>query len=378
VTLNNGWSLKTGASFNYDDELMGFDSFSLNTYNRVSQFRFTAQKNVTNNLLLKTGVELNYQWYQQDYVRTDTAFQANMKFQSTIAAAFLEAEWKVSRKISARIGSRMEYAALLSETRIVPRFSMAYKTSSNSQISLAYGVFNQMPREDYMKFKPALSSEMAMHFIANYEYTLDKRLLRIEAFSKEYSKLVRYSALNDPNPLDYNNGGHGYARGVEMFLRDQKTLKYGDFWISYTYLDTKKLYQDLPSMQRPYLFSRHSVNLVGKYFVMAIKSQIGVTYQYSSGRPYYIPGPETTTMQYTSDFHNLSINCSYLARLFGYFTVIHFSASNILGFDQVYGYHFTKESETSGDYTAHPIKSPSKRFFVLGIFITLDKTNSQF
>ncbi len=378
VSVGNGWSLKTGASFNYDDELLGFDNFSLNTYNRVSQFRFSAQKNVTPNILLKTGIELNYQSYKQNYTRTDSAFQAIMNYQSTIAAAFVEAEWKVSRKISVRLGSRMEYAALLSETRIVPRLSMAYKTGANSQVSLAYGVFNQMPKEDYMKFKPALSSEMATHYIANYEYTIENRLFRIEAFSKEYSKLVRYTALNDPNPLSYNNDGHGYARGVELFLRDQKTLKNGDFWVSYTYLDTKKLYQDMPSMQRPILFSRHSVNLVGKYFFMAIKSQVGITYQYASGRPYYIPGIGSTTMNYTSDFHNLSANISYLVRLFDYFTVIHFSASNIFGFNQVYGYHFTKESDSSGDYTAHPITSPAKRFFVLGIFITLDKSNSQF
>jgi len=378
VSLDNGWSIKTGASFNYDDELMGFDLFSLNTYNRVSQFRFSVQKNVTNNLLLKTGIEFNYQSYQQLYTRTDSVFQANMKFQSTIAAAYVEAEWKVSRKISARMGSRIEYAALLSETRVVPRLSMAYKTSENSQISLAYGVFNQMPQEDYMKFKPSLSSELAIHYIANYEYTMDKRQFRIEAFSKEYSKLVRYTTLNDPNPLDYNNDGHGYARGVELFFRDQKTLKYGDFWVSYTFLDTKKLYQDLPSMQRPYLFSRHSLNLVGKYFFMAIKSQVGVTYQYSSGRPYYVPGISSPTMNYTSDFHNLSANISYLTRIFNCFTVVHFSVSNILGFNEVYGYHYTKQSDSTGDYTAHPITSPAKRFFVLGIFITLDKSNSQF
>ena len=111
---------------------------------------------------------------------------------------------------------------------------------------------------------------------------------------------------------------------------------------------------------------------------MAIKSQVGITYQYASGRPYYTPGIGSTTMNYTSDFHNLSANISYLVRLFDYFTVIHFSASNIFGFNQVYGYHFTKESDSSGDYTAHPITSPAKRFFVLGIFITLDKSNSQF
>ncbi len=376
--LSSQWSVKAGGAFNFDDELIGFDHFSVNTHNRVAQFRLTLQNDLSNKLTIKTGGEFDYQNYKQEYVRKDTAFGALMNFESPIIGLFLEGEWKITKKLFARIGSRLEYSVLLKETSLVPRLSLAYKTGEYSQFSAAYGIFSELPKDDYLKFKPKLSSEKATHYIVNYQLSKNKRLFRIEAFSKEYNNLVRYTELNDPNPQNYNNKGYGYARGIELFLRDQKSLKYGDYWISYTFLDTRKLYQDLPSLEKPYLFSKHNLSIVGKYFVSTLKTQFGLTYQYASGRPYYSPGFETNQNGFTSDYHNISANLSYLTSLWHCFTIVHFSVSNELGFNQVFGYNFSKQTDTSGNYLTYPIKPQAKRFFVIGVFITLDKEYVQY
>lgn len=369
-------SIKAGGSFNFDDELVGFDHFSANTYNRVAQLRLTLQDNISPRILLKFGGEFDYQHYRQDYVQKDTGFEANLIFESKVAASFAEAELKVTSKLSARIGARLDYTSLTKTATIVPRIAMAYKTGEYSQISMAYGIFNQLPKDDYIKFSHNLSSEQAIHYILNYQYTRNKRLFRIESYYKDYKNLVRYDTINDYNPTHYNNGGHGYAGGVELFLRDQKTLKYGDFWVSYTYLDTRKLYQDFKSTRTPSLFSRHSASFVSKYYVSPLQTQFGLTYQYASARPYYNPyDPSFQGM--TKDYHNLSVNASYLTSIFKCFTIVHFAVSNVLGFNQVFGYHFVPQSGNAPDIS-YPIRPSAKRFFVLAVFVTLDKNYIQY
>jgi hypothetical protein len=372
--LSPQWSIKTGGSFNFDDEFVSFDHFSANTFNRVAQFRVTAQNTITQKFSLKIGGEFDYQHYKQNYLQKDTGFSARLSFESPLIATYVEGEWKITQKLFTRIGTRFEYSGLIHKTSLVPRVSMAYKTGEYSQISMAYGIFSELPKDDYLKFNSSLLSEMATHYIMNYQYTRNKRLFRVEGYYKEYSHLVRYDSINDPNPNDYNNGGHGYARGIEFFLRDQKTLRFGDYWISYTYLDTKKLYQDVTTMQTPYLFSKHSLSVVGKYYVSPLHTQFGATYQFASGRPVYNPYAEPTNQGFTKDYHNLSINASYLTSLFKCFTVVHLSVSNILGLDQVFGYHFVYQPNSKPNYVAYPIKPAAKRFFIIGVFVTLDKS----
>ncbi len=378
ATVFKQWSLKTGGSFNFDDNLIRFEHFSVNTHNRIAQFRVTLQNSISNKLSVKTGGEFDYQNYNQQYAQQDSAVDYHLHYKSPIIAVFLEAEWKISKRLFARLGSRLEYAGLIQEISLVPRFSLAYKTGEYDQVSLAYGIFSELPKDDYLKFNPSLSSEKATHYIVNYQYTKNKRSFRIEAFSKEYHKLVRYTELNDPDPQHYNNKGYGYARGIELFLRDQKTLQNGDYWVSYTFLDTRKLYKDLPSFETPYLFSKHSLSVVGKYFVTKLHTQFGLTYQYASGRPYYAPGAEAGQEHYTIDYHNVSMNLSYLTSLWNCFTIVHFSVSNVLGFNQIFSYNYSKLPDSSGNYTIYPIKPAAKRFFVLGVFITLDKNYIQY
>jgi vitamin B12 transporter len=254
VDFSSGWSMRSGIVFNYDDELVRFEHFSANTYNRVTQMKTCFQGNLVSAVSLKTGIDFTFQYYKQDYMRYDSIYTASTNFNNPLFALFAEAEWRISDYLFAKIGSRAEYSGLLNEATIVPRIAIALKVSEQGQFSAAYGIFRQQPKDDYVKFNSNLSSEKATHYIVNYQYEKNKRLFRIEAFAKEYDKLVRYTALNDPDPLHYNNNGHGYARGIELFMRDQQTLKNGDYWISYSYLDTRKLYQDYLHQSDPICF----------------------------------------------------------------------------------------------------------------------------
>jgi hypothetical protein len=272
----------------------------------------------------------------------------------------------------------LEYTSLQKNWSPVPRAAMAFKTSENGQISMAYGIFNEQPLDDYLKFNKSLLPEQAVHYIVNYQYEKNDRMFRTEMFYKGYYHLVTFDSLNnDPNPKNYQNNGYGYARGVELFFRDKKTFDFGEYWISYTYLDTKKKYQDISSLERPYLFSRNSLSLVGKYYLPALRAQLGLTYQYYSGRPYAIPLNGSFTQGTAPDINDISMNISYLTHLWDNFTIIHFSVSNILGNNLTYGYNYVNYAG-SNSFINNPVTAQAKRFFVLGVFITFNKYWSSF
>ena len=41
-----------------------------------------------------------------------------------------------------------------------------------------------------------------------------------------------------------DNSGSGYAKGFDIFLRDKKSIRNFEYWISYSFIDTKRLYQN--------------------------------------------------------------------------------------------------------------------------------------
>lgn len=362
--------LKTGVSFSYDNEDFDFRKAALITKNRNLQLKEVLQWTIFKNVTFRNGIEVFLQQYEQNFNQPDSAIYATMDFSNTLTAVFSEAETRIGKKLSVRIGARGEYASVNEEATLSPRLSAAYKTGESSQISAAFGLFSQLPKDDYLKMTTQLSSQRSVHYIANYQYQRDGYLFRVEGYYKDYSQLTRFRELNDYNPANYSSDGYGYAKGIDIFWRDQKSIRNGDYWVSFTLLDAKKKYENYPSLIYPTYFSRYNAAAVYKQYINKLKVQASVTYQYSSGRPYLDPDGLS---HFTKDFNNMSVNLSYLTRVFKKFTVCYVSVSNLLGFDQVYGYHFVKSTDGGEEaYKKTPIQPPAKRFIVIGAFISLN------
>src|SRR5690606_34163830 len=142
--------------------------------------------------------------------------------------------------LALKLGVRGEYSELFQEFTISPRASFAYKTGKNSQLSLAYGDFFQQPENEVLKFTDKVEAQHTQHYIMNYQYSANNRIFRAEVFRKQYSNLVSY---NDEFPdvnTSFSNNGNGYAQGLDLFWRDNETLKNIDYWVSYSYLDTER------------------------------------------------------------------------------------------------------------------------------------------
>ncbi|MCB4236130.1 hypothetical protein LDL59_16735 [Kaistella anthropi] len=112
------------------------------------------------------------------------------------------------------------------------------------------------------------------------------RSLRMEAFYKNYTDLIK-TRYQNYRQLAINNNGDGFAKGIEMFWRDKKTIKNIDYWVSYSFLDSKRNFQEYDQSLFPNFASKHTLSLVAKKFVTNWKTGFNLSYSYASGRPFY-------------------------------------------------------------------------------------------
>ena len=135
---------------------------------------------------------------------------------------------------------------MLEQFTVSPRASFAYKTGRKSQLSIAYGDFYQNPGNDFLKFSQDFEAQKTLHYIANYQYSNNGRIFRAEAFRKEYSSLVTFDTDFASFDSEYGNNGSGFAQGLDIFWRDNTSVKNMDYWVSYSLLDSERQYLNYP------------------------------------------------------------------------------------------------------------------------------------
>ena len=217
---------------------------------------------------------------------------------------------------------------------------------------------------------------MASHYILNYQYKKNNQLFRAEAFYKKYDKLLRYESDMNQQLSNFNSDGFGDAKGLDLFWKDTRNIKNLQYWVSYSYLDTKRKFQDYRAAVMPQYATKHNASLVTKYWVSSLRSQVGMTYNFASGRPYDNPNSSIFMNSRTKNYHNVSVNWSYLI---SQQKILFFSASNLLGFNNVFGYDYTNTPNSNGIFNRQAIVPTAKRSFFVGFFWTIsdDKTKNQ-
>jgi vitamin B12 transporter len=369
--LSDKWSFNSGISYSDDLDKTRISANHVKDGVRAMETKFTAKYDVSNHFSVKFGHELNYRKYKQNYF--DAAENQNYpsNFEDANNALFAEAEFSAGTKWAGRIGARAEHSGILNHVNIAPRASLAYKTSKYAQLSAGYGLFSQTPLDKYLRFTHTLLPEMAAHYILNYQWMKNDRIFRVEGYYKDYQKLVKYDAANMYLASAYNNSGNGFSRGVDIFYRDQKSLKNTDFWISYSLLDTKRNYQDFPVAAVPSFVSKHNLSTVYKRWLSKLNTQLSLSYVYSSGRTYRNPNNPQFLADKTEDYHDVSLAFSHLTTVFGNYTIVYFSINNLLGTEHVYGYNYSTMADNTGHFKGFAITPSAKRFLFLGIFISI-------
>ena len=375
------WTLLSGLSYSHDTDRTTYNALDFGRASERAQGRVVLTRLLPKNNSLLFGAEAHTITIKNNVFGTQYALH------DTYGALFVESQTYFTRNLAVQAGLRGEYSSVIGRFNWAPRLSMAYKTGAYSQVSLAYGQFYQTPDYRYLYLNQSLNFERADHLILNYQIIKDKRTFRIETFYKNYAQLVREfatptygqlldsTARFDANPYRFPNGrtdnsGNGYAQGFDIFWRDQKTVKGLDYWITYSYVDTKRLFQNYLTRATPTFISNHNVSFIAKRWFQKINTNMGLTYTISSGRPYYNPNRDEANFltDRTPVVNNLSFTASHVTSIKKNMVILYATADNMLNTRNVFTYRYTNAGKTR--YAVGP---QSYRSFFVGGMIMLSK-----
>ena len=399
--IGSGWKMDLGASYStnldnlgqqvqnamnqpqsFPDSIfwMNYKTFNIDQRQDLSQVRGVFDKKLVALSAIRFGTEYwysyNYQKYRTPQYGVDTLF----KFHDNFNSLFAESDIYLTNALAAKVGIRYEHSTVINKSDIAPRLSLAYRTGPEAQVSLAYGVFYQKPENSQLFYTTNVGFTKATHYIINYQKMSKDRIFRLEAYYKKYEDLIKTVPVNYYFAT-YNNSGSGYAKGIELFWRDKKSIKNFDYWISYSYLDTKRNYLNYTAQLMPNYAATHTASIVMKRFFTKIKSGVNLTYSWATGRPYYnfvLDGAKYNLAEQgkTKDYNSLNFSAEYIPSVSNpkarTFVVLFASVSNVLGYNAVYGYNFSY----SGLYK-QPITPPANRFYFIGCFLSWGVDRSQ-
>ncbi len=365
VNLMRKWQFSTGLSYGYGENKIGLGLDKINNVEHASHLKVKARKSFSDRMKLTFGADYFITQFDESF-NTDSKSQ----YDANIAAGYTELDIFFSKNFAGKAGLRVAHNDLLNVTAVSPRASIAYKISKASQFSLAYGEFEQAPRQDYLKYNTNFINEKASHYILNYQYNSNKRTFRSEIYFKDYTNLVKYDTAGAFYNSNYSNDGYGYAKGLDVFWRDGKTIKNLEYWISYSYIDTQRDYKNYESKVTPSFVANHNLSVVTKYWINEWKSQIGFAHSFNSGRPYDNPNEVAFMNGKTKVYNNLSFNWAYLLSPQ---KILYFSVNNVLGTQNVFGYEYANSPDSNGIYNRREITPTADRFFFLGFFWTISE-----
>ncbi len=383
-TLNKD-KIKSGMKDNYKNEVvlngLEFKTYDLDLDANYFNVKLILERKFKGLTALRFGSEYNYS-NEKSVFKLFNGQQFPDRLKENIKSFFAESDIYITNDVAAKIGTRVEHSSIVNKTNIAPRFSLAYKISKQAQASLAYGIFYQDPERKNLPSPNALGFMKATHYIVQYMKVTNLRTFRAEIFYKKYENLVKTGIVNGREGVAINNNGFGDAKGFEFFWRDRKTIKNVDYWISYSFLDTRRDFLNFPYATTPNFAAKHTASLVIKKFVQNWKMQFNGAYNYASSRPYYNIASDSTGYKFTDKglipaYHNFSFALNYLPTIgrrdSKNFTVYVLSISNVFNLKQVYGYKYSYNGMRKEE-----IVPPSRMFVYIGAFFSfgIDRTEN--
>ena len=358
-----------------------FKNFDLRARGNYFNSKLVMERRLRGLSAIRFGSELNHSNDKSFFTLFDGQ-QFNDVIKEDLISGFAEADIYLTNDLAAKAGTRFEHSTFFGRNNLAPRISLAYKLGDQSQASVAYGIFYQNADRRYLSSQSDLDFTKATHYIAQYQKVTPLTTFRAEMFYKKYQDLIK-TTINNNRELAGSNSGKGYARGFEIFYRDKKTFKMIDYWISYSFLDTKRDFQNYPYELQPGFAAKHTANLVVKKFVSSLKTQFNANYAYATGRPYYNIRYDNAADKFsifdqgrTIDYNSLSLSVNYLPNIFkqgaNRFTVFVLSVTNVLASNQVFGYNYSYNG-----LLKEAIVPPSKVFVYIGAFFSFGVDRSQ-
>lgn len=366
--LSNSLKLFTAAGFSTNKDNIGWGDTTFNRNDNRLQARTELTWHPGASLRVTAGGDVQHYHYAQQF---DTA---NNKFTETLSAGYIEGEYRPADWFAIKPGFRTEYSAILHKGNAVPRFALAIKTGHYSQIGAATGIFYQTAGTQYLLLNYRPNFQKAVHYLVNYEWIQSSRSFRIEGYYKSYSQLVREHGLPyTPDPYRYDlgivdNTGSGYAKGFDIFWRDKASIRNIDYWVTYSYIDTKRLYQNYLESATPDFVSTNNLDVILTYYSDRNHIFASAAYNYASGRPYYDPNANSFLGERAPDYQNLSAKVSYLTSIKKMFAAFYVNVDDVTGRRNILGYRYSPDG-----HTRSPILPPQYLSIFFGVYLSLSQ-----
>ncbi len=360
-TFSTHWSLSAAANVVMDKlsatdvQLPGdkADDLTLFSHSKINlQYRTGALTN-------RTGVELICNPFEETY----TSGQAyDLSVRNHLLAMYNDLKWFITKDLTLSAGLRGEYSFYLKSFNVAPRVYLAYRLQLGHVVSASLGEYFQLPDMNYLKYSAGLDFTSAKKATLTYSYTQRGKKFQVDAYYKKYDDVVTYTA-GAYTPV-MANGGEGRSYGADVFWKSY--FKQLEYWISYSFNRTEKQYDHYSTPVAPSYVSQHVGNITLKYWIAPLKSLLGAACNISAGTPYYNTSAPYEKLGATPSHHRLDLSWSLLPKEW---IIIHFGCQNVLGHENIYGYDYS--AVTPGLRQA--VTSPEKRFYFLGLFITLSR-----
>lgn len=367
--LGTAWKVYTGVSYNYTAEKGDVNQTRYYQTDKVWQEKLTFSHYINHTAVLMFGAEQFQSFRDEGYGTLSRGYN------DVLSAGFSDIEVPVGNNFSFKAGARFEYSSYMKKKNLAPRTSLAWYPNTKNSFIFSYGTFLQKPDDSFLSQTSNLMFEKAINYDLDYQLKLSGRSLRVQLYYKDYKNLVKivtplfsgFQAYGPPVAInEFNNSGYGYAKGIDVFWRDSHTIKAAEFYVTYSYIDTKRNYIDFKTEARPVFAPAHTANLVGKKFVFKYRGQVTATYTLSSGRPYFNPNNPVFLGDRTKVNQNLSLGINYLPHFKNKFSTLSFSVTNVLGANNIYGYRYSYDGTRR-----ESILPPNKRGYLISFLMNI-------
>lgn len=370
--LNDNWTVATGLSYTYARSKVNLEISDIKDVENSMHTKIKLKRFFSSRFQVSFGGEYFITDFEEEFSYDATPVNP-YGFTNAIGATYAEIDLFFSKNLTLKAGLRGEYSHLEQKASLAPRASLGYKISKSGQVSLAYGDFKQAASNEYLKFDSTLESAVTQHYIANYQFNRNGRTLRTEFYAKNYAHLIKYDTELPIQETNYSSEGKGYANGIDLFWRDDTSIKNTDYWVSYSYIDSKRDFKNYEAEAQPNFVNEHNLSVVVKHWVNNWKSQFGLSYNYASGRTYTNANKSGFLNQKTAAYGSLSLNWAYLL---SQQKILYLSVNNVLGKQNINGYQYSDTKNNNGIYESRALLPAADSFFFVGFFWTISENGT--
>ena len=210
------------------------------------------------------------------------AVSSTVEVQGFSGYAYLQDRIKLGDALTVTLGLHYDASDLVADGRLDPRVSAEWKLDAHSQLSGAWGLYDQDPgaMEVNPQFgNPGLQPQDAQHAVLAYQHQFSPSLsLKLDGYYKALTGLV----VRDPNePLLYDNEGVGDVKGLDLYLKEDLGERFFGA-LSYSLSKSERL--NLPAQGwGPYEYDQPNIfTAIGSYKFNTAWS-LGGKLRYTSG-----------------------------------------------------------------------------------------------